>query len=160
MIVFNRLYTSSVYSISSLWNFSKIFKNLKYKDIIEKNTIIPICLNSLQASIYDNESSNYISRIYVQYKRNYPESFLYLKYCPHCFNEQMKLYGEKYWRREWQLYFVQVCFKHHTPLIVTPFFLYPGHLIFMILRILTKNNAMKCIPLSMLIFLLMLEQSF
>ncbi|MGP5011968.1 TniQ family protein, partial [Psychrobacter glacincola] len=39
-------------------------------------------------------------------------SVKYIRYCPQCFNEQFKDYGEWYWSRMWQIPGITCCSKH------------------------------------------------
>lgn len=41
-------------------------------------------------------------------------SVKYIRYCPQCFNEQFKAYGEWYWSRMWQIPGITCCSKHGT----------------------------------------------
>ena len=41
-------------------------------------------------------------------------SLKYIRYCPQCFNEQFKAYGEWYWSRMWQIPGITCCSKHGT----------------------------------------------
>jgi len=41
-------------------------------------------------------------------------SVKYIRYCPQCFNEQFKDYGEWYWSRMWQIPGITCCSKHGT----------------------------------------------
>lgn len=41
------------------------------------------------------------------------------RFCPLCFEEQEKLFGERYWKREWQLPQIHICSVHNVPLLDT-----------------------------------------
>lgn len=45
------------------------------------------------------------------------EKDLYLKYCPHCVDEDRKQYGETYWHRNHQIRNMQICIKHNCRLV-------------------------------------------
>ncbi len=50
-----------------------------------------------------------------------------LRYCPKCFEEQEECYGERYWKREWQVTGVDSCTTHKTALQETSIGLYSDH---------------------------------
>lgn len=49
----------------------------------------------------------------------------YFRFCPQCFENQMNVYGEPYWRRIHQLPGVELCAEHHCRLINSVFSLHP-----------------------------------
>ncbi|MBQ9275647.1 MAG: TniQ family protein, partial [Succinivibrio sp.] len=49
----------------------------------------------------------------------YYEPLRKLKYCPKCFAEQQENFGFTYWRREWQPFGVNKCYKHHCNLLLS-----------------------------------------
>lgn len=49
----------------------------------------------------------------------------YFRFCPQCFENQINVYGEPYWRRIHQLPGVELCAEHHCRLINTAFSLHP-----------------------------------
>ncbi|GAA3923758.1 TnsD family Tn7-like transposition protein [Litoribacillus peritrichatus] len=51
----------------------------------------------------------------------------HLRYCPKCFEEQEKFYGERYWKREWQVTGVDSCTIHKTALHETSIGFYSDH---------------------------------
>lgn len=61
----------------------------------------------------DMEQKN-IPRIFGSYDGGRKNA--YLRFCPHCFTEDIAKYGEAYWHRSHQLWLADTCEKHGIPL--------------------------------------------
>lgn len=60
-----------------------------------------------------NGSMTYIKLGLVSYSIDLNQ---YLRFCPQCFKEDIKIYGEPYWHRIHQIIGVFICPKHKTPI--------------------------------------------
>lgn len=60
-----------------------------------------------------NGSMTYIKLGLVSYSIDLNQ---YLRFCPQCFKEDIKIYGEPYWHRIHQITGVFICPKHKTPI--------------------------------------------
>ena len=49
----------------------------------------------------------------------------YLRYCPQCIEQQLSVYGERYWRRTHQLPGIEICSEHQCRLMDSIHYLHP-----------------------------------
>lgn len=106
------------YGIGALTKNLPVYNNINKELLIYKHTLFPFYTSFLPADninlIYNGMISNNGTQIYI--KSGLATSTIkkneHLRFCKDCFKEDMKIYGESYFRRQHQIPGVIVCKKH------------------------------------------------
>lgn len=101
-------------------------------EMLEKHSILPVFKSFIEPSRYAAICSDlaFDSKSHSMLKTGINASSLefpaYYRYCPICFNEDMKQYAYSYWRRQFHLPGVTVCLTHRCVLVNSEFDLKPS----------------------------------
>ncbi|MHB8130814.1 MAG: TniQ family protein [Mobilitalea sp.] len=88
---------------------------LNYETLLYDHTIFPLVTCFLNKATYDRILLTFIKEnqkenaLFIYNNDIYPG---FLRYCPHCFNDDRDEYGEAYWHRKHQSFGIVMCDKH------------------------------------------------
>jgi hypothetical protein len=118
---------NKIFQILFPFRLNKIAENLPIgsritgERLLHEHTMYPFYTKLLAKEIRDEIKENMLNKYDVNIflklgTGNLIKQGSYLKYCPLCVNEDIKLLGESYWRREHQFIGVLFCNKHKIQL--------------------------------------------
>lgn len=124
--LFNSTTVTSVVELPS--NIDRLISNLpvaeafNVEELIYKHTMFPyytaFITEDRAKRIYGYMLSDNGSKIYAELglSNSYIKLNIFIRFCPECVQEDLKLYGETYWHRIHQVAGLNFCIKHKNPL--------------------------------------------
>lgn len=97
---------------------------LSAEEYLRKHTLLPYCLAFMHSTERERLIAKFVhsrseNTSIASLSQNAGKSVGHLRLCPACINEDIKVFGESYWKRAHHLPASYICLKHDTRLKIT-----------------------------------------